>query len=185
MVMMKTTRSCLGRLRDCRWLLLTLLVVSGLYALPELFVRTTVDLGVDLGGASQDVCILGAGGVEYGLYVAFRLAMRHVIPAVLVIATIVRPETKLSKRVSHLFFGHLATPCQCGKNGRNLSMPHECPAMQTAMLKNSAATSTTNSSPSGTATKPNGTSPKSLPRPVSRFDSIIFSLFGALWEPAS
>ena len=39
MVMVKSTTSCLQRLRDCRWLLLALLVTSGLYALPELFIR--------------------------------------------------------------------------------------------------------------------------------------------------
>ena len=39
MVMVKSTTSCLQRLRDCRWLLLALLITSGLYALPELFIR--------------------------------------------------------------------------------------------------------------------------------------------------
>ena len=39
MVMVKSTTSCLQRLRDCRWLLIALLVTSGLYALPELFIR--------------------------------------------------------------------------------------------------------------------------------------------------
>ncbi len=36
--------SCLQRLRDCRWLLLALLAASGLYALPELLVRKSVQL---------------------------------------------------------------------------------------------------------------------------------------------
>ncbi|TRY72338.1 hypothetical protein TCAL_16154 [Tigriopus californicus] len=136
MVMVKTTNSCLQRLRDCRWLLLALLVASGLLALPELFIRSTVDLGLD-GAIQQDICILGAKGTEYGFYVAFRLTLRHVVPAILVIMTILRPETKLSKRVSHLFFGHLSTPCACGDGGAALGLPHECPTMQTAMLKNS------------------------------------------------
>ena len=34
MVMVKRSESCLQRLRDCRWLLLSLLTASGLYALP-------------------------------------------------------------------------------------------------------------------------------------------------------
>lgn len=46
-----------------------------------------------------------------------------------------KPETQLSKRVSHLFFGHLSAPCICGQNGQALKVPHECPNMQTAMLK--------------------------------------------------
>ena len=70
MVMVKTTTSSLQRLRDCRWLLLALLVTSGIYALPELFIRSTVNLG--FGGAEQDVCILGVYGITYALYVAFR-----------------------------------------------------------------------------------------------------------------
>ena len=37
--------SCLQRLRDCRWLLLALLAASGLYALPELLVRDSLELG--------------------------------------------------------------------------------------------------------------------------------------------
>ena len=73
MVMVKTTTSSFQRLRDCRWLLLALLVTSGVYALPELFIRTTVSLG---GGSGQDICILGVYGVTYALYVAFRSVPR-------------------------------------------------------------------------------------------------------------
>jgi hypothetical protein len=134
MVMVKTTTSCLQRLRDCRWLLLALLFTSALYALPELLVRTTADVGLT-DDAGADICLLGARGVEYALYVCFRLTLRHVVPAVLVAAAILRPETKLSKRVSHLFFGHLSAPCACGEGGGALSLPHECPNMQTAMLR--------------------------------------------------
>ena len=85
MVMVKTTTSCLQRLRDCRFLLLALLLTSGLYSLPELVVRSTIDIG-----GQEDVCILSASGLAYGLYVAFRLTMRHIIPAILVIAAIIR-----------------------------------------------------------------------------------------------
>ncbi len=133
MVMVKSTTSCLQRLRDCRWLLLALTLTSGLYALPELLVRASVPLGSD-GGLT--VCILGLSGVEYAAYVAFRLILRHVLPAALVLAAVARPETALSKRVSHLFFGHLQAPCCCGEGGRALRFPHECPNMQTAMLRN-------------------------------------------------
>ena len=44
----------------------------------------------DVGG-SKDICLLGAHGAEYGFYVAFRLTLRHVIPAAFVIATLARP----------------------------------------------------------------------------------------------
>ena len=57
-------------------------------------------------------------GAEYAAYVAWRLAVRHVAPALLVIAATLRPETRISKRVSHLFFGHLGEPCKCGEEGR-------------------------------------------------------------------
>jgi hypothetical protein len=53
-----------------RWLLLALLIMSGLYALPELFIRTTANFG-----GSEDICLLNAYGSEYGLYVAFREAI--------------------------------------------------------------------------------------------------------------
>ena len=150
MVMVKTTTSCLQRLRDCRWLLLALLLSSGLLALPELFIRTTVDLG--FAGVEQDFCLLGASGAPYFVYVAFRLLLRHAFPALLVLAAIVRPETQLSKRVSHLFFGHLTAPCMCGDGGRALGLPHECPHMQTAMLR-SAASEATASSVTGSNSK--------------------------------
>ena len=46
-----------------------------------------------------------------------------------------KQETKLSKRVSHLFFGHLSTTCACGEGGSALSLPHDCATMQSAMLR--------------------------------------------------
>ena len=77
MVMVKTTKSPLQRLSHCRWLLLALLVTSGLLAVPELMVRTTLDLGI-----GEDFCIIGTDGIEYGLYVAFRIALRHLVKGV-------------------------------------------------------------------------------------------------------
>ena len=71
-----------------------------------------------------------------------RLLLRHIAPAILVIAAIARPETRLSKRVSHLFFGHLTAPCACGEDGAPLRLPHECPNMQSAMLKASSPKNT-------------------------------------------
>jgi len=183
MVMVKRSESCLQRLRDCRWLLLSLLTVSGLYALPELFVRTHlrvqvsnishkwkfafnivtshfIDQIVDINEGNnehsdyeeaselskttlpetmeRDICILGAPSPLYGLYVAYRLALRHILPAALVFIAMVHPETNFSKRVSYLFFGHLSAPCACGENESPLSVPHECPNMQTAMLRSAA-----------------------------------------------
>ena len=90
-----------------------------------------------------------------------RLAIRYVIPFFLVYATIVRPETKLSKRVSHLFFGHLSAPCSCGEGGSALGLPHECPTMQTAMLKAAASEATTVSLEAGSESGGGGTEPPS------------------------
>ncbi|QQP37583.1 Uncharacterized protein FKW44_017889, partial [Caligus rogercresseyi] len=58
MVMVKTTNSCLQRLRDCRWLLLTILLISGIYALPELFIRNTTTF-ISF-GSQTDMCLLGS-----------------------------------------------------------------------------------------------------------------------------
>ena len=88
--------------------------------------------------AGGSVCILGVTGLEYAAYVSWRLCVRHVLPLVLVVAATLRPETRISKRVSQLFFGHLGEPCCCGEEGRPLRFPHECPTMRTAMLKNAA-----------------------------------------------
>ena len=132
-----SANGCLVRLRDCRWLLLALLAASGLYSLPELLVRRAVHMdGGELGGDRDELCccrgqrlfpivgvsfcILGASGAEYAAYVAWRLALRHFTPAALVVAAALRPETRLSRRVSHLFFGHLGEPCRCGEEGRPL-----------------------------------------------------------------
>ncbi len=70
--------------------------------------------------AGGSFCILGVGGAEYAAYVAWRLALRYVAPSALVVAATLRPETRISKRVSHLFFGHLGEPCCCGEEGRPL-----------------------------------------------------------------
>ena len=89
----------------------------------------------------RDICILGAPSPLYGLYVTYRMILRHILPAILVFVAMVHPETNFSKRVSYLFFGHLSAPCSCGEDGAALGMPHECPNMQTAMLKSAAADS--------------------------------------------
>ena len=86
----------------------------------------------------RDICILGAPSPLYGLYVTYRLILRHILPAILVFIAMVHPETNFSKRVSYLFFGHLSAPCACGEDGASLGLPHECPNMQTAMLKSAA-----------------------------------------------
>ena len=91
------------------------------------------------GPIERDICILGAPSPLYGLYVTYRLILRHILPAILVFVAMVHPETNFSKRVSYLFFGHLSAPCSCGEDGAALGMPHECPNMQTAMLKSAAA----------------------------------------------
>ena len=95
------------------------------------------DVGVSE-SLERDICILGAPSPLYGLYVTYRLILRHILPAILVFVAMVHPETNFSKRVSYLFFGHLSAPCACGEDGAALGMPHECPNMQTAMLKSAA-----------------------------------------------
>jgi hypothetical protein len=97
-----------------------------------------VEGAANLASNERDICILGAPSPLYGLYVTYRLILRHILPAILVFVAMVHPETNFSKRVSYLFFGHLSAPCACGEDGSALGMPHECPNMQTAMLKSAA-----------------------------------------------
>ena len=64
--------------------------------------RATYTFGL---GGSKDICLLGAHGAEYGFYVAFRLTLRHVIPAAFVIATLARPGWTAKQTLSAIYQG--------------------------------------------------------------------------------
>ena len=97
----KRAASVLARLHECKYLLLSLVVITVLPAIPELFIRSTV---VSFG---QGVCILSTRWVTstmamaitlttrasmYGLYIMFKLLVRHLLPVVLVILCLMRPR---------------------------------------------------------------------------------------------
>ena len=123
LLLVKRAPGVLARLQECRLLLLCLLVLSLLPALPELAIRTTVRLS-----AQQSVCILTTSPLTYALYVTFKLSLRHILPAVLILLCLLRPRTVVAKRISLILMGPPAV-CECGPSGAVLSTPHECPKM--------------------------------------------------------
>ena len=122
LLLVKRAPGVLARLQECRLLLLCLLVLSLLPALPELAIRTTVVAG------STSVCILTTNTATYALYVTFKLILRHILPAVLILLCLLRPRTVVAKRISLILMGPPAV-CECGPSGAVLSTPHECPKM--------------------------------------------------------
>jgi hypothetical protein len=42
------------------------------------------------------VCIITAEPVPYGLYIAFKLLMLHILPVIILIITLIKPRTKVS-----------------------------------------------------------------------------------------
>ena len=76
----------------------------------------------------QCVCILTTSPLTYSLYVTFKLSLRHILPAVLILLCILRPRTVVAKRISLILLGAPAV-CECGPHGASLSTPHECPKM--------------------------------------------------------
>ena len=92
------------------------------------------------------VCILTTSPLTYALYVTFKLILRHVLPAILILLCILRPRsaspcisldirislhlyrTVVAKRISLILMGPPAV-CECGPSGAILLTPHECPKM--------------------------------------------------------
>ena len=64
-------------------LLLSLILISLFPATPELAIHSTV-----LVSSSQSVCILTTSPLTYALYVTFKLSLRHILPAILILLCI-------------------------------------------------------------------------------------------------
>ena len=109
-------------LQECKLLLLFLIIISLLPATPELAIRATVQTG------SHYFCIYTTTPVTYALYVTFKLTLRHILPAILILLCILRPRTVVAKRISLILMGPPAV-CECGPSGAVLSTSHECPKM--------------------------------------------------------
>lgn len=122
MILVKRAASVLARLQECKLLLICLILITVLPAIPELFIRSTI---ISMG---HGICILSARDSTYGLYIMFKLLVRHLLPVVLVILCLLRPRTFVAKRISLIFLGEPAV-CECGPSGAELSRPHECPKM--------------------------------------------------------
>ena len=122
MILVKRAASVLARLQECRLLLLCLILITVLPAIPELFIRSTI---VSMG---QGICILSTRDSMYGLYIFFKLTVRHLLPLLLVTTCLLRPRTFAAKRISLIFLGD-AGVCECGPSGAELTRPHECPKM--------------------------------------------------------
>ena len=123
LLLVKRAPGVLARLQECRLLLLSLVLLSLLPATPELAIRSTVRLS-----AQQSVCILTTSPLTYALYVTFKLSLRHILPAILILLCLLRPRTVVAKRISLILMGSPAV-CECGPSGDVLSTPHECPKM--------------------------------------------------------
>ena len=121
LVHVKRSTGWLSRLQECRSLLLVLTIATLLPALPELMVRSTIKLDDNL-----SVCYISASPVPYGMYVTLKLLVLHLVPMMVVLASILRPQTKVAKRFSTLFLGEGAA-CECGPVGEEMKTPHECP----------------------------------------------------------
>ena len=96
-------------MQECRLLLLSLTLVSLLPATPELAIRSTVSLSPEHSVGSRQhhvlryilhessrmfqVCILTTSPLTYALYVTFKLILRHVLPAILILLCILRPRS--------------------------------------------------------------------------------------------
>ena len=123
LIHVKRSSSWLSRLQEIRSLLLVLTVATLLPALPELFLRSTISLDGDV-----SVCIISANSVYYALYVTLKLVVLHLLPASIVLISILKPQTKVAKRFSSLFLGE-GSACECGPGGLEITVPHECPKM--------------------------------------------------------
>lgn len=123
MIHVKRSTGWISRLQECRLLLLCIVLATLLPALTELLVRSTINFD-----NNYSICIITAEPVSYGLYVAFKLIMSHILPIVIVIITLLRPQTRTAKRFSTLFLGE-GSACECGPAGDEYKIPHECPSI--------------------------------------------------------
>ena len=121
LVHVKRSTGWLSRLQECRALLLVLTIATLLPALPELMVRSTIQLDDNL-----SVCYISANPLTYGMYVTLKLVVLHLVPVMVVLASILRPQTKVAKRFSTLFLGE-GSACECGPAGEEVKIPHACP----------------------------------------------------------
>jgi len=117
----KRSTGFISRLSECRTLLLLLTVASLLPALPELGVHATVPLT-----NAESICIISVGPLPYVLYTGGKLIALHILPSLAIIASLLRPRTRVAKRLSTIFLGAPAT-CECAPGGEELNLPHSCP----------------------------------------------------------
>ena len=89
LVHVKRSTGWLSRLQEVRSLLLVLTAATLIPALPELLVRSTVQLS-----DTMSVCIISASPVPYGLYVTLKLLVLHLLPSLVVLISMLRPQTK-------------------------------------------------------------------------------------------
>ena len=120
LLLVKRAASVLARLQECWFLLVSVIVITVLPAIPELFIRATIS------AFGHGVCILATQDFFYGLYITFKLLLRHLAPAILILLCRLRPQTVAAKRISLIFLGQHAV-CECGPSGSELAWPHECP----------------------------------------------------------
>merc|ERR1719250_264215 len=111
MVLVKRSSGILSRLQECKLILLSLITITLLHAIPELAIRSTIS---DI-SQGYSFCILTTHHHSYGLYVAFKLIIRHLLPAICVLLCLLCPCQP--------------AVCECGPSGAVLARPHECPKM--------------------------------------------------------
>ena len=100
-------------LQECKLLLSSLLVLTVLPAWPEFLIRSSIPV------FDSWVCILNTHDALYGLYVAFKLVVRHLLPATLITLCLLKPDTIVAKRISLIFMGEPSV-CECGPGATKL-----------------------------------------------------------------
>ena len=51
----------------------------------------------------------------------------HLLPSLAVLLSLLRPRTRVAKRLSAIFLGGSGASCECGAGGQELDLPHSCP----------------------------------------------------------
>ena len=77
----------------------------------------------------QQYCIISDQEGVYGVYVVLKFLVRHLMRLVLVLLCMIRPRTRIAKRVSLILVGEPAA-CKCVPSGEEVNRPHECPKMK-------------------------------------------------------